>query len=144
MNQAELTPAVRDGRNFDPALADDQDRGEGAAIAVRSPDMAWPVPAEAQPVAEATPSDTYYDLPVVKPAPWRWYVAAYFHAGGVAGAAASLAGAVQLSGDPRLHALERRLHWIAVLGEAAGAALLIADLGRPARFLHTDIFSPSG
>jgi formate-dependent nitrite reductase membrane component NrfD len=132
----ELEPAVRDGRNLDRALADDHDRGEAGAIVVRSPDVAWPVPAEAHPVPDAAPSETYYDLPVVKPAPWKWFIAGYFYAGGVAGAAASLAGAVQLSGDRRLSALERRLHWLAVAGEAAGGALLIADLGRPARFHH--------
>ncbi|HEY0482451.1 MAG TPA: NrfD/PsrC family molybdoenzyme membrane anchor subunit [Kofleriaceae bacterium] len=137
MNHPELetlAPPLGDGRNFDRTIA--EDHGEGAAIAVRAPDVAWPIPAEARPAPDAAPSETYYDLPVVKAAPWKWYVPAYFHAGGVAGAAASLAGAIQLSRDPRLRALEGRLHWLAVLGEAAGGALLIADLGRPSRFHH--------
>lgn len=131
----ELEPAVRDGRNLDRALVA-EDRGEAGAIAVRSPDLAWPVPAEARTAPDTAPSQTYYDLPVVKPAPWKWFIAGYFYAGGVAGAAASLAGAVQLRGDRGLSALERRLHGLAVLGEVAGGALLIADLGRPARFHH--------
>ncbi|HEV7555682.1 MAG TPA: NrfD/PsrC family molybdoenzyme membrane anchor subunit, partial [Kofleriaceae bacterium] len=73
---------------------------------------------------------TYHDLPVVKPPPWRWFVPAYFYAGGVAGAAATLAAIT------RDHNHERRLHWIATLGEAAGSVLLVADLGRPMRAHH--------
>jgi len=61
--------------------------------------------------------ETYYDLPVVKAAPWRWYVPAYFYAGGLSGAAATL-----------------QMHALASIGHAASGALLIADLGRPARF----------
>jgi formate-dependent nitrite reductase membrane component NrfD len=126
------TPRTRDGRNLDPALGDE--RGEGALIEVSAPDVAWPVPQDAQPVADHAPVDTYYDLPVVKAPPWKWYVGAYFAIGGLAGAAASLAGATELAG--RHIALTRRLRWIAALGDAAGAGLLVADLGRPARFHH--------
>ena len=69
---------------------------------------------------------TYYDLPVVKAPPWKWYVPAYFYAGGVAGAASVLHAFSDLP----------KLRWISVIGEAVGGVLLIADLGRPARFHH--------
>lgn len=129
-----------DGRNLDPAVADE--RGEAAQIRVREPGVAWPIAPEAHPAPSHAPSETYYDLPVVKAPPWRWFVPAYFHIGGLAGAAASLAAAVQLT---RRHGpLERRLHWIAALGDAAGGLLLIADLGRPARFHHMlRVFRPT-
>jgi formate-dependent nitrite reductase membrane component NrfD len=90
-------------------------------------------------------SETYYDLPVVKLPPWKWYVPAYFAVGGLAGAAAALAGALELTAPPRdRHGLVGRLHWIAASSEAAGAALLIADLGRPERFHHMlRVFRPT-
>lgn len=69
---------------------------------------------------------TYYDLPVVKAAPWKWYVPAYFYAGGVAGAASVLHAATK----------QPALKWIALAGEAIGGGLLIADLGKPSRFHH--------
>ncbi|HVK78834.1 MAG TPA: NrfD/PsrC family molybdoenzyme membrane anchor subunit [Kofleriaceae bacterium] len=90
------------------------------------------------------PSDTYYDLPAIKPAPWSWYVPAYFYLGGLAGAAASLAGAIDLVGGRPLRGLVPRLHWIASLGEAAGGVMLVADLGRPARALNmVRVFRPT-
>lgn len=128
-----LIPTTGDGRNLDLRIA--EERGEGATIEIRTPDEAWPVPSDAETTASTI--DTYYDLPVVKAAPWRWYVPAYFYAGGLAGAAATLA-------PFSSHQLAHRLHWIAALGDAAGAAFLIADLGRPARFHHMlRVFRPS-
>ncbi|HEY1547993.1 MAG TPA: NrfD/PsrC family molybdoenzyme membrane anchor subunit [Kofleriaceae bacterium] len=82
-------------------------------------------------VAESTVG--YYDLPVVKPAPWKWFVPAYFYAGGVAGAASVLRGAALLAGDKKL---AKQLGRLAFAGEAIGAALLVADLGKPQRFHH--------
>jgi formate-dependent nitrite reductase membrane component NrfD len=132
----EAPPIVDDGRHIDDALGDL--RGEAAGIAVRQPDIARELPVE----SPEPPADTYYDLPVVKAPPWKWYVPAYFYAGGMAGAAASLAGAAELVGAA--FPLERQLRWISLLGEATGAALLIADLGRPSRFHHMlRVFRPS-
>jgi hypothetical protein len=136
------TPGIGDGRNLDPSRADEH--GEGAAIRIDDPLAAWPIPADAHPHPDRAPTDTYYDLPVVKAPPWSAYVPAYFHAGGLAGAAASLAGAVQLLGNRDHAALERKLHWIALAGEAVGGAFLIADLGRPERFLNMmRVFRPT-
>ena len=113
-------PRTRDSRNFDPRISGDT--GDGAALPRAEP-------------------DTYYGLPVIKAAPWRWYVPAYFYLGGVAGAAATLATAAELARDPHL---ARRLRWIASLGEASGAVCLIADLGMPARFHHMmRVFRPT-
>lgn len=131
-----------DGRHLDLRTA--EERGEGAQIAVRDPDIAWPIARDARPEPELAPPDTYYDLPAVKPAPWSWCVPAYFHVGGTAGAAASLAAVTELAGGEALRPLARRLHWIAAVGEAISGALLIADLGRPARFLHMmRVFRPT-
>lgn len=134
------TPTTRDGHNIDPSLGDEH--GEAAAITVRAPDIAWPIAPDAVPTVDHAPADTYYDLPVIKAAPWKWYIPAYFHLSGVAGAAASLAGALEIVAPDR--ALGGKLRWTAALGDAAGAALLIADLGRPSRFHHMlRVFRPT-
>jgi hypothetical protein len=75
---------------------------------------------------------SYYGRPVLKEPVWKWYIPAYFFTGGVAGAASTLAVAATAAGN-------RRLARSALLASAAGIAasgpLLVADLGRPARFL---------
>jgi hypothetical protein len=123
-------PRTHDGRNLDLRIA--EPRGEAMAIDIDDPDSASPLAPEAIAVAPcASVADTYYDLPVVKAPPWKWYIAAYFYGSGLAGAAATLAAAADLAGERRL---ARQLHAITSIGEAAGALCLIGDLGRPARF----------
>jgi formate-dependent nitrite reductase membrane component NrfD len=140
-------PAPGDGRHIDPRLGSLS--GEAAGITVRDPDKAFPLAPGIQPTITTVtvtggdaPADTYYDLPVVKPPPWKGYIPSYFAIGGLAGAASCLAGALELvDTQPRL---ARRLHAIALAGEAAGGALLIADLGRPSRFHHMlRVFRPT-
>lgn len=126
-------PTTVDGRNLDPELA--PAIGEAAQIEVETPGAAWPLPPEVTPATTPPPAETYYELPVIKPAPWKWFVPAYFYAGGVAGAAAVLAAAIEHAGD-RDDRLARTLHVVSAAGDAIGGALLIADLGRPARFHH--------
>jgi hypothetical protein len=124
-------PTTHDGRNLDVRIADEH--GEGATIAVEKPDVAWPLTTE--PVQQV--SDTYYDLPVVKAAPWKAFVPAYFYLGGLGGAAATLI--------PMTRGREaRRIHWIASIAEATGALCLVADLGKPLRFLNMmRVFRPT-
>ena len=65
----------------------------------------------------------------------------YFFVGGAAGAAAVLGAAARWTGaDDRI---VRRARWIAAAGAALSPPLLIADLGRPERFLHMlRVFKP--
>jgi formate-dependent nitrite reductase membrane component NrfD len=134
-----------DGRHIDPevgilegeaarqAVPDGRGRGEGAV-----PYALWPdVP------GEGPPGDvTYYDRPVLKEPVWIWAVPAYFYVGGLAGAAAVLGAAAQLDGD--LRPLVTRCRRVAAAGGAAGAALLVYDLGRPERFLNMlRVFRPT-
>jgi formate-dependent nitrite reductase membrane component NrfD len=78
--------------------------------------------------------ESYYGLPVLKAPLWTWEVPLYFFIGGVAGVSANIALAAQLfSGDP---SLVRAALWIAIIGAAICPVLLIADLGRPSRFLN--------
>jgi Polysulphide reductase, NrfD len=76
---------------------------------------------------------SYYDRPVLKEPVWSWEVPAYFFAGGLAAGSAMLAAGADLLGRPDL---ARRGRIAAVAGAAVGGGLLVADLGRPARFLN--------
>lgn len=76
---------------------------------------------------------SYYDRPVVKPPPWESPIGAYLFLGGVAGGSSLLAVGAQFLGNEKL----RRNSRFAAIGAAgAGAIALIADLGRPERFLN--------
>ena len=90
-----------------------------------------------------TSQTTYYDRPVLKDPVWIWAVPAYFYAGGVAGAAAVLAAAAA-RGGPELALLRARCRKLAAAGTLGGTALLVYDLGRPARFLNMlRVFRPT-
>jgi len=76
---------------------------------------------------------SYYGLPVLKAPVWTWEIPLYLFLGGIAGVSACLAFVADLfASDP---ALIRAALWIALIGAAICPILLIADLGRPARFL---------
>jgi hypothetical protein len=86
-----------------------------------------------QEVVDGSKPRTYYGSAVLKEPVWSPEVAIYFFTGGLAGASAPLALAAELAGNRRL----ARSAWLAALaGVAVSPALLIKDLGRPARFLN--------
>src|SRR5579872_1473722 len=77
---------------------------------------------------------SYYGLPVLKKPVWTWEIPLYFFLGGVAGVSSCIGFAAQLfHSDP---ALIRAALWMALIGAAICPVLLIADLGRPTRFLN--------
>lgn len=91
-------------------------------------------------VPRAEPRD-YYGQPVIAEPVWSWEIPAYFFTGGLAGAAAPLAAAAGLAGND---VLARRAWLVALGGAAVSPALLISDLGRPARFLRMlRVFRPT-
>ncbi len=71
--------------------------------------------------------------PFLHPNVWSWEVPVYFWFGGMASGAAFAALAADLTGDAETARLARRVALGAVL---PAPGLLIADLGRPARFLN--------
>jgi len=71
--------------------------------------------------------------PVLKQPVWKPEVGLYFFFGGLAGASALLAFGARLAGNGRL---ARSALLAAFAGAAVSPPLLIADLGRPARFLN--------
>ena len=83
----------------------------------------------------------YRDVPLLKPAVWTWEVPVYFFVGGAAGAAAVLAAAAQVTGTRATMVRDARR--VAAGGALLSAPLLIADLGRPERFLNMlRVFKP--
>jgi hypothetical protein len=78
--------------------------------------------------------DSYYGRPILKQPVWKPLdVPAYLFLGGLAGASAVLAEGATLTGRP---ALRRTARLAAAAGSAAGAGVLVHDLGRPERFLN--------
>jgi DMSO reductase anchor subunit len=84
---------------------------------------------------------SYYGRPVIKEPIWTWEIPTYFFTGGLAGASAGLAWLSELRGNQEL----ARRSWVLALGGiATSPALLISDLGRPARFLNMlRVFKPT-
>jgi Polysulphide reductase, NrfD len=79
-------------------------------------------------------AESYPGSPVLKPPTWTWQVPLYFFAGGVGGFSAVIALAAHLSGGNA--ELGRAALWIALAAALVSPPLLIADLGRPARFMN--------
>ena len=76
---------------------------------------------------------SYYGRPVLKPPVWEWKIPAYLFTGGLSAGSAVLGAGADLTGRPVL----RRASRLGALGAlAASMYLLVADLGRPERFLH--------
>jgi len=142
---SETIPPV-DGRNIDPEIG--ALMGEGALQRVREVnapphgEASWMGPPPSD--VPDTPVPTYYNVPSLKEPVWKWYIPAYFYAGGVAGACAVLGATGELMDGREMRALARRCRLIAAGGAVASAGLLVADLGRPARFLNMlRVFRPS-
>ncbi len=92
--------------------------GEGARETPMVPDVAF---------------SSYYGRPVVKPAPWSHEIAAYLFLGGLAGGSGVLAAGGQLTGRATLR---RNARLSALAAVALSGYALVADLGRPERFLN--------
>ena len=86
--------------------------------------------------------DSYYGKPIIKEPPWGARdVGGYLFFGGLAGASAVLAGFAQAAGNHK----QAKASKIAAAGAIGlSGAALIADLGRPERFLNMlRVFKPS-
>jgi len=99
-------------------------RGEVQAPGIRPSGAPFPL---------ASPETGYYGIPLLKEPSWTWEIPLYFFVGGAAGAAAVVGAIADYTGADRK--LVRDARWIAAAGSVISPALLIADLGRPERFL---------
>lgn len=134
-------PVRTDGRDIDKNLAPLIGEAGGQKIEpTESAPEVW------KQLPEPSPSDpTYYNRPMLKAPVWKLYfIPTYYFVGGAAGASLALGAAAQLDGSRELDRLVRRCHWIGIIGSTVGAGLLIADLGRPSRFLFMlRVFRPT-
>jgi hypothetical protein len=156
MNERDTTPAL--GTHGAPAAW--QRERPGARVALqreRWADAAWSFlykdgdtkyaapAADMQAVAQASRRMRGGALgpvhgPVINPPVWTWEIPLYFWFGGVATGSWFVSVACDLAGDHRSAAIARKVSLAAV---APSPVLLIADLGRPARFLNMlRIFKP--
>ena len=76
---------------------------------------------------------SYYGRPVIKEPVWKSEIPMYFFTGGLGGASSVLSLIARVSGN---ELLAQRSIQIASAADAVSPVLLIADLGRPERFLN--------
>jgi hypothetical protein len=86
------------------------------------------------PLPQASPETGYYGIPMLKQPQWKWEVPLYFFVGGAAGSAAVIGAMANWVGRDPL--LRRNARLLAAAGGAISTGLLVADLGRPSRFLN--------
>jgi formate-dependent nitrite reductase membrane component NrfD len=76
---------------------------------------------------------SYYGRPILKEPVWKWEIPAYFFCGGIGGAAGMLGGVALATGHERLGKVST---YVGAAADSLSPAFLIADLGRPERFLN--------
>src|SRR5581483_18111 len=105
-------------------------RGRSRRRAARRPAVSVRDGSVTRPRGEAR---SYYGRPILKEPVWKPEIPLYLFAGGLAGASSVLGFAARVTGRERL---ARTSLWVGLAGELASPALLVADLGRPERFLN--------
>ncbi|QFG69877.1 NrfD/PsrC family molybdoenzyme membrane anchor subunit [Ornithinimicrobium pratense] len=75
----------------------------------------------------------YYGQAIIKAVPWKHEIPAYLFLGGVAAGSGIIASGAAATGRP---ALRRNSRYTAMTAVALSGAALVADLGRPERFLN--------
>ena len=86
----------------------------------------------------------YYGLPMLKRPLWGWEIAVYFFGEGVSSGCYVLATAAEFFGGPTYKTFIRVARFVSLGTMRPCPPLLIADLGRPERFLHMlRVFKPS-
>ena len=76
---------------------------------------------------------SYYGQPIVKPVPWGHEIGAYLFLGGIAGTSGIIQAGAAATGNP---VLQRNSRLVAMTTVGLSGVALIADLGRPERFLN--------
>jgi formate-dependent nitrite reductase membrane component NrfD len=92
------------------------------------------------PLPKPAAASSYHGNPVLKAPTWTWQVPLYFFVGGVAGISAVMALLARIIANT---GMARVASWAGLAGGLISAPLLIADLGRPTRFLNMlRVFKP--
>ena len=107
-------------------------RGTVSAPGIRPADSPMPV---------ASPEAGYYGQPLLKEPQWTPLIPIYFFVGGASGALGVIGSLADLVGGDE--ELARKARWLSLAGTGISSALLIADLGKPSRFLNMlRVFKP--
>ena len=85
------------------------------------------------PMVEDVEFTSYYGRSIVKAPPWGDEIGAYLFLGGLAGGSSLLGFGAQLTDRPGMRIASRMT---AIAATGVGGAALVADLGRPERFLN--------
>jgi formate-dependent nitrite reductase membrane component NrfD len=129
MNMAERLPITEE--QLDALREEAAQKGRVQALGIVPSCSPFPQPASAG----------YHGNAVLKPPTWTWQVPLYFFVGGGSGVSAVIALVAHIAGNA---GLARAASWVALVGALISAPLLVADLGRPARFLNMlRVFKPS-
>jgi formate-dependent nitrite reductase membrane component NrfD len=96
---------------------------------------------EGAPFPVASPETGYYGIPMLKEPQWKWQIPFYFFVGGAAGASSVIGAMAHWTGNDLR--IARDCRYLAAAGALVSSGLLIADLGRPERFLNMlRVFKP--
>jgi hypothetical protein len=125
-------PDAASERRLDELRAQAAEAGIASGSGVRPEGGPMPVAA----AATASAATGYYGRPLLKAPTWTWEVPLYFFIGGAAGAAAVVGATARAVAGNDERELVRDARWVAALGGALSAPLLVSDLGRPERFLN--------
>lgn len=79
---------------------------------------------------------TYYGRPVIKRPTWRWWIPVYFFLGGVASGASFIGALAEFFGGAQHRSTVRHARYLSLVLAALCPIFLIADLGRPKRFVN--------
>ena len=136
--------AQTDFRQIDTNIATLTGEAAGQDVQHEDKHLAKAAP-QAWPSVPGIDSDpTYYDRPMLKEPVWIWAVPLYFYVGGLSGAALTMAAAAQMVDGARLWKFVKHCRLIGGIGGGIGSGLLIADLGKPSRFLNMlRVFRPT-
>lgn len=93
------------------------------------------------PMPIASPETGYYGQHLLKEPKWTQLIPFYFFVGGASGCLGVIGSLADLTGKEK--ALARTARWMSLSGAMVSGALLVADLGRPARFMNMlRVFKP--
>lgn len=132
-------PTKQSGRDFTPGQRTADLAGEARLVEIRrEAELKGRVDAkgirvEGAPFPVASAETGYYGVPLLKQPQWSWEVPIYFFVGGAAASSAVIGAVANATGTNEKVARDAR--YVAAAGTALSSALLISDLGRPARFL---------
>lgn len=107
-------------------------KGKVTSIGIRPEGAPFPI---------ASPTTGYYGIPLLKEPQWTWEIPVYFFLGGLSGSASVIGAMAHWTGADLKIARDAR--YVAAAGAILSSGLLIADLGRPERFLNMlRVFKP--